>query len=264
MVSAGEQDRPLDSVVQRRRLLTVDGVRIETRYLPPLTQSRSDLAYVIAHGFTGHWGKPAVQRVAAELNAYGAVLVPDLRGHGGSGGVSTVGDLEVHDIDAAVMWARALGHERVVTLGFSMGASIVVRHAALCGGIDAVAAVSGPARWYYRGTPAMRRVHWLVETPAGRSFARRFLGTRIGMDGWDPIPQEPREVAASIAPIPLLVVHGDADRYFPVDHGDQLAAAGGEGVTYWLEQGFGHAEAATTPELLGRIASWLEESACRS
>lgn len=55
------------------------------------------------------------------------------RGHGRSGGRSTVGDKEVLDLEAAVEWARSLGHSRVVTVGFSMGGSVVLRHAALYG-----------------------------------------------------------------------------------------------------------------------------------
>ena len=50
------------------------------------------------------------------------------------------------------------------------------------------------------------------------------------------------ELAARIAPVPLLVVHGDADHYFPVEHAEHLFAAAGEPKELWLEPGFGHAE----------------------
>ena len=65
-------------------------------------------------------------------------------------------------------YARELGYQRVATVGFSMGASIVLRHAGLIGGADAVVSVSGPGRWYYRGTRPMRKVHWAVEHRLGR------------------------------------------------------------------------------------------------
>src|SRR5690606_37255052 len=103
------------------------------------------------------------RRVATRLADRGAVVTFDFRGHGTSGGLSTVGDQEVHDLAAAVEWARELGHRHVATLGFSMGAAVAVRHAALYGGVGAVAAVSGPSRWYYRGTIPMRRAHWVIE-----------------------------------------------------------------------------------------------------
>jgi pimeloyl-ACP methyl ester carboxylesterase len=59
-----------------------------------------------------------------------------------------------------------------------------------------------------------------------------------------------------VAPTPLLVVHGSADAYFPVEHARWLALAGGPGVDLWIEPGFGHAETAASPELVARIGAW--------
>lgn len=235
------------------RLLTSDGVPLSASYTP----SAEPLCFVLAHGFTGSWQRPAMMRAAAVFAEHGGVVSFDFRGHGRSGGRSTVGDLEIHDIEAAVAWARSRGHTRIATVGFSMGASVVVRHAALVGGVDAVAAISGPARWYYRGTTPMRRVHWVIERRTGRLFSRVVLRTRIADEGWDPIPPAPHEVVEKISPTPLLVVHGDADAYFPVEHAHQLFEAAGEPKELWLEAGFGHAENAASAALLDRIAGWL-------
>jgi pimeloyl-ACP methyl ester carboxylesterase len=212
---------------------------------------------VLAHGFTGTWRSAGLGRVADVLAGTGGVVAFDFRGHGRSGGHSTVGDREVLDLDAAVRWARLLGYGPVATVGFSMGASVVVRHAALHRGVDAAVAISGPARWYYRGTPAMRRLHLAVERPAGRAVTRLALRTRVGSAAWDPVPAEPRAAAARVAPTPLLVVHGDRDRYFPLDHAFELAAAAGPTADLWVEPGFGHAEAAIGPDLAARIAAWV-------
>jgi len=67
----------------------------------------------------------------------------------------------------------------------------------------------------------------------------------------------PAEAAARIAPVPLLIVHGDLDGYFPVDHAEQLYAAAREPKELWIEQGFGHAESAASPALLERIGDWV-------
>jgi pimeloyl-ACP methyl ester carboxylesterase len=243
--------------VARSQLTTVDGVAIDVYHDASLTPNPRGLAFVLAHGFTGAWRKPAVRRAAVAFARHGAVVTFDFRGHGRSGGRSTVGDLEIHDLEAAVAWARALGYTKIATVGFSMGASVAVRHAALLRGVDAVAAISGPARWYYRGTPPMRRVHWVIERRTGRLFGRFALRTRIVTSGWDPVPLAPYEVAEKIAPTPLLIVHGDSDAYFPVDHAHQLFEAARQPKELWIEQGFGHAENAAPPELLDRIARWL-------
>src|SRR6185437_15645629 len=139
------------------------------------------------------------------------------------------------------------------------GGSVVLRHAALHGGVDAVVSVSGPGRWFYRGTVAMRRVHLAAEKRLGRAFTKRMLNTRISPDGWptpDPLP--PSAAAARLAPVPLLIVHGDADIYFPPEHGKQLYDAAGEPKEMWLLPGFGHAERHTDDALVDRIAAWAE------
>ncbi|MCH0566101.1 MULTISPECIES: alpha/beta hydrolase [unclassified Streptomyces] len=255
----------------RTFLSTADGVTIDAVYDPGTTAGDaaaspgSGPVFVIAHGFTGDADRPHVRRAAAAFARYGAVVTFSFRGHGASGGRSTVGDREVLDLAAAVAWARGLGHARVVTVGFSMGGSVVLRHAALYGPgtarehearTDAVVSVSAPARWYYRGTAPMRRLHWLVTRPAGRLVGRLGFRTRIHHRQWEPVPLSPVEAVPRIAPAPLLVVHGDRDGYFPLDHPRMLAEAAGDHGELWLEAGMGHAEHAADDELLGRIARW--------
>ncbi|MDX3608888.1 alpha/beta fold hydrolase [Streptomyces sp. FL06-04B] len=284
-------------------LLTDDGVPVEAVYEPctagfgaPGDRVAGALAatpattpaIVVAHGFTGSADRPAVRRAARVFAQHAAVITFSFRGHGRSGGRSTVGDREVLDLAAAVAWARQLGHTRVVTVGFSMGGSVVLRHGALytadpvakgaeseAGGTpvrvperegrirrteahsDAVVSVSAPARWYYRGTAPMRRLHWVVTRPSGRLVGRYGFRTRIATEDWDPVPLSPVASVPLIAPAPLLLVHGDRDPYFPLDHPRMLAeAAGPGGAELWVERGMGHAENAADDALLARIADW--------
>ncbi|MDO0927074.1 alpha/beta fold hydrolase [Streptomyces sp. TG1A-8] len=254
----------------RTFLRTADGIPIDSVYEPGAAvygnagsgadasgPPARDLVFAVAHGFTGDADRPHVRRAAAVLARHGAVVTFSFRGHGASGGRSTVGDKEVLDLDAAVRWARGFGHARVAAVGFSMGGSVVLRHAALHpGAVDAVVSVSAPARWYYRGTAPMRRLHWLVTRPAGRLVGRYGLRTRIHHRDWDPVPLSPVEAVPRIAPAPLLVVHGDRDGYFPLDHPRMLADAAGDHGELWVEPGMGHAENAAPDELLDRIGDW--------
>lgn len=243
-------------VLKARTLVTDDGVPIDAIHLP----GDKELAIVLAHGFTLSWQRPAVWRVATHLNRSGGVVTFDFRGHGRSGGLSTVGDLEIKDLDVAVAYARELGYRRVAAVGFSMGASIVVRYAGLVGGLDAAVSVSGPGRWYYRGTKPMRRVHWAVERRAGRLVTRTWLKTRVAPTGWNPVPVPPSEAAALIAPTPFLVVHGDQDLYFPVEHAYQLYEAASEPRELWIVPGFGHAESGISKGLVDRIGRWIHQA----
>lgn len=237
-------------------LRSADGERLAARHLAGPDPDRA-LAVVVAHGFTGSIDKPALLAVTAALARHAGVVVFDFRGHGRSTGHSTLGDLEVLDLEAAVAAARDLGYRHVVTCGWSMGGSVVLRHAALVGGIDAVVSVSAVSRWFYRDTVPMRRVHWAIETRLGRLVSRRLLGTRISPAGWPEVPESPVEVVGRIAPIPLLLVHGDRDHYFPVEHPQALYAAAAEPKELWLLEGFGHAESAATPDMLDRLGRHL-------
>jgi pimeloyl-ACP methyl ester carboxylesterase len=238
-------------VLKAHTLVTDDGVPIDAAHLP----GDLALAIVIAHGFTLNWQRASVWRIARRLSRFGGVVIFDFRGHGRSGGLSTLGDREIRDVDVAVAYARELGYQRIALVGFSMGASIALRYAGLVGGI-------GPGRWYYRGTKPMRRVHWAVERRLGRMLTRKMLNTRVSSGRWDPVPVPPADAAAKIAPVPLLIVHGDQDGYFPVEHARQLYQAANEPKELWIVPGFGHAESAAAADgaLLDRIGRWVREA----
>ncbi len=247
-------------------LRTSDGVDISAVHVEG---DYDDLCFVMVHGFTGNWREDRVQKVIGRLRQFGGVVAIDMRGHGRSGGQSTVGDQEILDVAAAVVWARELGYPRVVGVGFSMGGAVVLRESGLAascvldvGRVDAVVSVSAPAFWYYRGTRIMRVVHRLVESRSGR-LVMRAGGTRISGAGWsDPLPVPPHEAAAMLGTIPLLVVHGDIDRYFPIEHPRTIhesATRSGVRTDLWLVRGFGHAEAAISTDVLDRIGTWARE-----
>jgi pimeloyl-ACP methyl ester carboxylesterase len=223
----------------------------------PLPPGRRALTFVVAHGFTNSVAKPSLRRLAGWLSPFGEVRALDFRGHGLSGGGSgTGGDPEAADVDAAVGAARADGAEAVVTVGLSMGGGAVLRQAALGRHRpDAVVGVSAVSRWYVRDTAPMRRVHWLLETTAGRRLGARLVGLRLG-EPWVTPPTAPLTVVSAIAPTPLLLVHGDRDEYFPLEHFRTLAQAAGPTATAWVVPGFGHAEGGATAPLVERIGRW--------
>jgi pimeloyl-ACP methyl ester carboxylesterase len=116
----------------------------------------------------------------------------------------------------------------------------------------------------------MRVVHSLVDTRAGRWGLATRRGTRVCGHLREPLAEPPDAVAGRIAPVPLpgradrsraLVVHGDADRYFPPEHARWLARAAGPTATLWELPGFGHAESAVSPDLTRRIARWVSDHA---
>jgi pimeloyl-ACP methyl ester carboxylesterase len=184
------------------------------------------------------------------------VVVPDLRGHGGSGGRTTLGDLEALDVEAAVR-AAAPGLP-AVTVGMSMGAAAVLRHAALFGGVAGTVAISPPGWWAPRDRPGTARVERLVTSPAGRQLARRLLRTRIGVcDPRTPI----LELVDRIAPAFTIVVQDPADSYFAPEHGRALYERANDPKALWTVPGAGHGSDILTPAFAARL---LDDLCARS
>ena len=77
---------------------------------------------------------------------------------------------------------------------------------------------------------------------------------------WATVPPSPLEVVGAIAPTPLLLVHGDRDEYFPLEHFRALVRAAGPSATAWVVPGFGHAENGATAPLVERVGRWTSET----
>jgi pimeloyl-ACP methyl ester carboxylesterase len=207
---------------------------------------------VFAHGFTGWHRKPRLVRFQEELARWFTVYAFDLRGHGRSGGISGFGGIEHLDVDAVVRRARADGLTRVVTLGGSMGGIAVIRHAALLGGVDAVVAVSTPARWNGHQSEAVRKLTWLTATDRGRRLLRVW-GTRTPI-AWERI-EDPVSLVDRIAPTPVVIVHGRDDHFFDEENAWMLYRRAKEPKRLLLSSRFGHAEDGFTSSFARRVAT---------
>jgi pimeloyl-ACP methyl ester carboxylesterase len=239
---------------------TSDGIDLRGVHLSGNDSDPAGRVFVVAHGMTNATAKASTRAVLARLATHGSVVAFDLRGHGRSGGRSSVGRDEILDVDAALGFARRLGHRRVVLVGFSLGAAVALRHAgrtgtdpALTAAADAVVAVSPPARWFLRESRSMLRIQWLLEHPLGALLALR-LGIRLGTP-WNTVPSTPLDEVARIAPTPLLLVHGTADHYFGPEQSVLLHRAA-PGSELWLIDGMGHAESGISTATVDRIAAW--------
>ena len=237
---------------------TQDGVEIAgTR----LGEPGADLpAMILSHGMIGWHRKPKFAVFAEKLTPWFAVYAMDMRGHGESTGVCDFGGLEIYDIEAVHQRARADGHDRVITVGTSMGGIATIRHGALIGGVDAVIGISSLAYWDWHDDahPKLRRnMHTKIGTPAGRAALRAF-GVRMP-EHWDE-PESPEEVIGKIAPTPVIIVHGTDDKLFPPSHAQRLFDAAGEPKRLLLGEGFGHAEDGLSPAFANKLVSVVHES----
>jgi pimeloyl-ACP methyl ester carboxylesterase len=213
-------------------------------------------AVVLVHGFGGHRHDATVVAMAHKLRADGHVVITyDMRGHGESEGLCTLGDLERLDVAAAVVAARDLA-PRVVLVGASLGAIAVLRYAVgVPEGHDrdlaGVVTVSAPAQWRLT-TPRTAVAAALTRTRLGRSLARR-RGVRLDRRwSW---PEPPNALAARLT-VPLAVVHGRDDRFMAASEAQVLHDAAPGHRRLDLVTGMGHAYGTPGLEPISDAVAW--------
>ena len=239
---------------QALSLVTADGVRLAGARLegPP----DAFAVVVLVHGLVHSSRTPGIHRFAHVLARSVHVLVPELRGHGRSEGVCTLGADEPLDVAAAVAAARQRWpHVPVVTMGTSLGGAAVLLHAGANGGVAGVVAISAPAWWAAGETASTRRVQRAADTPAGRLVMARLLRTRMALQ-CERVP-DARDLVANIAPAFLLIVHESDDHYFGRQHAETLYEWAREPKALWLEEGTGHGTDLLTVSLADRVLAEL-------
>lgn len=213
---------------------------------------------MLAHGFAASADDTKVVAIANALVEGGMdVVTYDARGHGSSGGHCSLGDLECHDVAAAVGLARERS-DRVVLVGASMGAIAVLRHAAADARLAGVVVVSCPARWELPRTWRAILAALLTRTRPGRAVAARWLGVRVAPGRF---LADPPVLLASRVQSPLAIVHGLADRFIPPAAARELHDAAREPRRLDLVPGMAHA---FDPRSVGPVRVAVEWSLDRS
>ncbi|HZT66222.1 MAG TPA: alpha/beta fold hydrolase [Acidimicrobiales bacterium] len=236
------------------RILTDDGVELAAAFRG---DAAAPVGVILAHGFTMSGDGRRLNGLAAELAASGrGVYTFDFRGHGHSGGVSSLGDLEILDLDAVIRLARSQQHDKLVVVGASLGAFVALRHAALLGGEDAIVAISTPATWGISPRLRARALLATVRHPLGRRLLSA-RGTRV-IDRVPVPPMSPSELADRIT-IPVALVHGEQDPYVPAADSILLHQRLAGPKRLVILPRFGHAETAYSPWFAGMVDSLVDE-----
>ena len=233
-------------------LRTADGCTLVRRSWPAVDPRAT---VVLVHGFAASTTDAAVVRQAEVLRADGFDVVSyDSRGHGGSGGLCTLGDLESHDVAAALVSARSTGLP-VISVGASMGAIAVLRAAATCGEeLAGVVAISCPAAWRAPRSARGILAAALTQTRPGRAIASRHLKVRLS-PGWS-APEPPCELVRRIA-APVAIIHGDRDHFVCARDGAEIYRNCRPPRRLDLVPGMGHAYGTLALPAVSAAVEWV-------
>lgn len=245
----------LGLAVQNLTMKGPDGLTTHGWYIPPVRSPAP--AMLVIHGYGGR--RERMLEVAAFLHkaGYGMALM-DLRHHGvAQDGAVSFGIRESGDVlpylDDLVRRPEHRGRA-VGAIGCSLGAVTALRLASLDPRVAAVVAdspfdsLSTQARWRIaRDVPGFLVPYcWFFTLLAGT------ITTGVSPGEWEVSEWLPR-----IAPRPIMLIHGEADKRIPADNTRRLIAAAKGPVEGWLVPGADHLDAMDSPEYARRITAFL-------
>lgn len=238
-----------------------DGVALRGWFVSPPQANGS--AIILLHGVADN--REGMAGYAALFLHHGyAVLLPDSRAHGESGGaIATYGVLERIDVQRWAAWLRPHAPRCEYLFGESMGAAIAIESSPVVPGLCAIAAEAsfasfdeiandrisqrtGLGLWFPEGIGAPIR-------DAGLVWAR--LRYHVWLEDADP------EAAAEHSRLPTLLICGTADDNIPMRHSLELERAAGAHAALWVVPGAQHTGADVTApaEFERRVVGWFAD-----
>lgn len=240
---------PTDAGVAFRdiALTASDGVRLHAWVLPARGEARGVVVFL--HGNAENISTHVASVLWLPARGY-HVVVPDYRGYGRSEGKPSL-DGVLRDVDAATAYAADptnFGGLPVVLFGQSLGGALALVHAGHPAHRERlVGVISDSAFSGFRDIAREKLRLWWVT---------RWIAWPLGWLVDD--SARPADAVARIAPMPVLLIHGDRDMIVPVQHASRLFDAARAPKTQWIVPGAGHIEALRSPEMRDRFARYLD------
>src|SRR3954466_4309620 len=264
------------------------GVEIYWQAWLPDGEATPRATVVLAHGASEHGGRYAWTGEELVKRGY-ALYANDHRGHGKSAGPRAVIDRlqnAVEDLHTLVEQARQGSPDRpLVLLGHSMGGCVAIAYTMEHeDALDALV-LSGPLAVLEAASPVQRAAGRVLSVVAPKLGVVGIDSSAVSRDpevvkdyDADPLNYHGKLPARTVAELakaidgfpdavtkfklPLLVMHGTADRLVPIAAGQMVAdRAGSEDKTWKPYDGLFH-EILNEPErqqVLDDIADWLDE-----
>ncbi|MFY9856084.1 MAG: alpha/beta hydrolase [Terracidiphilus sp.] len=247
------------AVLNEASITAADGVTLRGWSIRPVAGNGD--AVILLHGHADN--REGMLTYADMLLRHGyAVLLPDARAHGKSGGeLATYGLKESDDVRRWFDWIEKTESPRCIDgLGNSMGAGLVLESLRTTPGFCAVVAESPYAD--FREASYDRLGEWSGTGPwFGRTVMRPAVEAgllearwRYGID----LKQASPENAVVGSHVPILLIHGEKDTKLPVYNSEEIQAHN-SAIVLWEPVMAGHCGAiGTVPaEYERRVTGWF-------
>jgi len=244
--------------LQNVAVTSIDGIKLHAWFAQPSNANGDSV--ILLHG-VGDTRQAMLGFARIFLSSGYAVLMPDSRGHGESGGIPTYGIKEADDLARWYGWLKSSNNPGCVYgLGESMGAAILLQSAnrvPFC----AIAAESPFASFreiaYIRVGQIFGMGSWLGKTLLRPTVELAFLYGRLTRGVWLSNASPEKSVAKSW--IPTLLIHGMADTNIPLQQSEKIRAQNQAAVVLWKVPNAGHcgASAVAGREFAARVVGWF-------
>ncbi|HEV2987700.1 MAG TPA: alpha/beta fold hydrolase [Candidatus Angelobacter sp.] len=246
--------------LQEVRISASDSVVLKGWYVRPVNFNHQ--AVVLLHGITDNREGVAGYSTIFLDQGY-AVLLPDARAHGESGGeIATYGLKESDDLHQWVSWLyRQDSPECVYGFGESYGAALVLQSLAsetrYCAVVAEDSFSTAREMSFERISSPVHLGNWFGKT-IGRpviAVAQAYARYRYGIDLLDPSPLQ----AVIQSNVPVLLIHGTEDHTISPTHSMILARAAPSHVQLWLVPHAWHTAAWSVAheEFESRVLGWF-------
>jgi len=244
---------------------SADGATLRGWFVPV---PGSQLAIVATHG-RGADRRAYLPQLGLLHDLGATVLLFDFREHGTSDGTGrgmSAGYREAQDISAAARYLKhQVGVDHVVVIGSSLGGVAAILAAADDRSINAVitegAFSSAEAYLFESGAEGLADssplMAWLLKRPWWPRAVVALTAWREGIPG---VPAA-GDAIARLSPMPILIMHGLADRSIQPSEAERLFRRAGEPKELWLVSGARHGEAFSRDpgEYQRRVTSFLDQ-----
>lgn len=226
---------------------STDGVRLHGWILHPASPPKGTILFL--HGNSENMSIHVAAVLWLVKEGY-LVFTFDYRGYGKSDGTPDIPGVNRDGVAALEKAFHIPGGEGggVVVIGQSLGGAIAtyaVANSPRRGEVKAI--IIDGAFAGYRRIVRDKLIAGIVTIPLAWP-ASWTVGDDYSPERW----------IGSVAPVPVVVIHGTKDPVVPFSHGERLYRLAGQPKGFWKVEGGGHATALLLPDVRSRLLGFLD------